>query len=300
MDLKQLLYFARVADLGSYSKASEDLSVSQPFISKQVRQLETEFGAQFFRRTGRGITLTAEGEIFLARARTILDQVNGARQDLESLKRSPTGSVVLGVVSQVSPILGATLITRFASSFPKATLKIIEAKSFEINEWLTSGRINMGVLNDPAPTQRSDVEITPLITRELCLISSRQTTTVSPTRKVRFRDLAHLPLILPGNPQPLQRLMDEVAAREGIELKSAYDVIGRVYALELVCQGLGFMIMTRQAAERIRYSHGLQINEIIEPRLTTTFACLVSTKAPDLMLLQKTAALVQQIMAADD
>ena len=296
MDLKQLTYFVRVADLGSYSKASEALSVSQPFISKQVRQLEVEFGAHFFRRTGRGITLTAEGEMFLARARSILEQVSGARQDLASLKHSPTGKVVLGVVSQVSPTLGATLVTQFATLFPRASLKIIEAKSFEISEWLASGRIDIGVLNDPAPTQHSDVEITPLVTRELCLVSSRQTTRLRPSQKVRFRELAELPLILPGNPQPLQELIDEVAAKEGVKLVSAHDVIGRAYTLELVCKGLGYMVMTRHAAEKIKQTHGLQINEIIEPRISTTFACLVSTKTGNLGLMRKTAALVQQIM----
>lgn len=299
MDIKQLIYFVRVADLGSYSKASEALSVSQPFISKHVGQLEVEFGAHFFRRTGRGITLTAEGEMFLTRARSILEQVNGARQDLASLKHSPTGNVVLGVVSQASQILGATLVTDFATLFPKAALKIIEAKSFEINEWLASGRIDIGVLNDPAPTQRLDVEITPLITRELCLVSSKQATSLLPSQKVRFRELAQLPLILPGSPQPLQHLLDEVAAKEGVKLVSAYDVIGRAYTLELVCKGLGYMVMTRQAAERIKFSQGLQINEIIEPQISTTFACLVSTKATHMALLRKTAALVQKIMAED-
>lgn len=237
--------------------------------------------------------------MFLSRARTILEQMEGARQDLVNLRHSPNGNVDLGVVSQVSSTLGATLVTRFSELFPKASLRIIEAKSFEIYEWLASGRVNIGVLNDPAPTPRQDMELTPLITRALCLVSSKQTKRVPPSQKVRFRELAQLPLILPGTLQPLRHLIDEVAAKEGVKLKSAHDVVGRAYTLELVSRDLGHMVMTRQAAEKIRFSYGLQINEIIEPQISTTFVCLVSSKATHMALLRKTATLVQQIMAAE-
>ena len=90
MELRQFEYFVQVAELGSFSKAADALSVSQPFVSKRIRQIESEMDAQFFRRHGRGIELTEEGEIFYSRARIVLDQVNGARVELESLRRSPS------------------------------------------------------------------------------------------------------------------------------------------------------------------------------------------------------------------
>src|SRR3954465_3576573 len=140
MDLKQFEYFVRVAELGSFSRAAVTLSVSQPFVSKRMRQMEQEMGASFFRRNGRGIVLTEEGEAFYVRAKNVLEQMRGAHEDIADLRLSPTGSVVMGAVSVVSEALAVNLVTRFSQEFPRATLKIMEAKSWEVWEWLLAGR----------------------------------------------------------------------------------------------------------------------------------------------------------------
>ena len=294
MDLKQVTYFVRVAELGSFSRASETLLVSQPFVSKQIRLLEEEFGSQLFQRNGRGVMLTEKGKVFLIRARNILDEIQGARNELAAMQELPAGQVVIGAVSAVCHILGANLVTRFSELFPKASLKIIEGKGWEVNEWLAAGRVDIGILNDPAP--RPDIEITPLVKRELCLVSSESTTKLAPGQKVPFRELAHLPLIMPGRPQPMRQMIEEVAKREGIKLTSVHNVIGRAYTVELVRQGLGYLMIPRNGAEELKDTNHLQINEIIEPRISTTFACAVSKKSKPLELMRRTASLVHEIM----
>jgi LysR family nitrogen assimilation transcriptional regulator len=72
MDLEQLEYFVRVADLKSFTRASIDIDVAQPALSRQVRQLEVELRQNLLVRNGRGVTLTEAGEIFLEHARGIL------------------------------------------------------------------------------------------------------------------------------------------------------------------------------------------------------------------------------------
>ena len=149
MDLRQLEYFVRVAELGSFTKASILLSVAQPALSKQVRRLEVELRQSLFNRNGRGIILTQEGALLLEHARGIIEQVERARYALSAIKESPVGKVVIATPPITGKALTAGLITTFRERFPKAALEIIEGKSRFIHEWLMMGRIDIGILYDP-------------------------------------------------------------------------------------------------------------------------------------------------------
>ena len=82
MDLKQLEYFIRVAELGGFTRASIALDIAQPALSRQVRQLEVELGHTLLIRNGRGVTLTESGKQLLEHARGILYQVSRTREEL--------------------------------------------------------------------------------------------------------------------------------------------------------------------------------------------------------------------------
>src|SRR5258707_12156340 len=96
MDLKQLEYFRHVAELGSFTRAASFLSVVQPALSRQVRQLEVELGQNLFERNGRGVALTDAGARVLEHTRGILLQVGRARQELEGQKNADPRHLVRG------------------------------------------------------------------------------------------------------------------------------------------------------------------------------------------------------------
>src|SRR5258708_4863552 len=143
MDLRQLEYFVRVAELGSFTKASILLSVAQPALSKQVRRLEVELRQTLFNRNGRGIILTQEGSLLLEPARGISGQVGGARSALSAIRVWLVGRVVTATPPITGKALTAGLVTTFRERFPKAALEIIEGKSRFIHEWLMMGRIDI-------------------------------------------------------------------------------------------------------------------------------------------------------------
>ena len=100
MDLKQLEYFRHVAELGSFTRAATFLSVVQPALSRQVRQLEIELGQNLFERNGRGVVLTDAGTRLLEHTRGILTQIGRARQDLEDQLKGDSGHVTLGTAAE--------------------------------------------------------------------------------------------------------------------------------------------------------------------------------------------------------
>src|SRR5882757_8519745 len=85
MELRQLAYFEAVVRHGGFSRAAEQLNIAQPAVSAQVRRLERELGAALLERTTSRVRLTPAGELVLARARSALAQVEGARADLAEL-----------------------------------------------------------------------------------------------------------------------------------------------------------------------------------------------------------------------
>src|ERR1700754_761233 len=95
MDIKQLEYFVRVAELGGFTKAAAVLAVAQPALSKQIRQLEVELQRNLLVRNGRGVSLTEEGAMLLSHAKGILEQVDRARQEIRDIQDLPIGKVVV-------------------------------------------------------------------------------------------------------------------------------------------------------------------------------------------------------------
>src|SRR6516225_994064 len=103
MELRQLAYFDAVARHGSFTKAARRLHVAQPAVSAQIRRLEAELGTTLLERTTRRVALTHAGELFLARARQALSQLDGARADLAELSAVLRGQVRIGATQ----VLGA-------------------------------------------------------------------------------------------------------------------------------------------------------------------------------------------------
>ena len=118
MDLKQLRYFVHIAELGSFTRAASFLSVAQPALSRQIRALEVELRQTLFERNGRGIKLTEPGKRLLARSRGILQQVDNAREDMESARGAASGHLAIGLAPSVSRALTAPLVAAFRERFP--------------------------------------------------------------------------------------------------------------------------------------------------------------------------------------
>src|SRR5260370_39141881 len=97
MDIKQLRYFVRVAELGSVGKASDVLDIAQPTLSRQVRALEVELKATLFSRNGRGVILTPAGRRFLEHARGVLHAADFALIALNEGESAYEGRVLAGV-----------------------------------------------------------------------------------------------------------------------------------------------------------------------------------------------------------
>src|ERR1700728_244322 len=129
MELKQLEYFRHVAELGSFTRAASSLSLLQPALSRQVRQLEVELGQNLFERNGRGVVLTDAGSRLLEHTRGILTQVGRARQELEDQRNGDSGHFTLGLPPSLGRSVTVPLVKAFERRLPNAQLATAEGLS---------------------------------------------------------------------------------------------------------------------------------------------------------------------------
>ncbi len=149
MEILQLRYFVSVAKAGSFVKAAEHESVSQPALSQQISKLETELGTPLFDRLGRSLRLTAFGKQLLTRAQDLLQQATLIKREAESSKNASSGRVTLGVIPTLLPYAIAPLLAAFSVEHPEIDLHLVEDQTNVLIDKLRSADVDIAVLALP-------------------------------------------------------------------------------------------------------------------------------------------------------
>lgn len=242
MDLKQLDYFVAVCEAGSFSRAAVRLNLSQPSISRQVALLETELGQRLMERNGRGVQPTPAGNALLAHARVMLAAADQARHEIREMTNEPAGTVVVGLPHRVAAGLCAPLVRNFRQRFPNAMLSVVEGLSLSLREGLIAGRIDTGLLFDPAPTPLLKVE--PLMRERLMLVAPSGYRLPAQIGLAALRDFD---MVLPARPNPIRNLVDAMLLPRQIALNLVAEVGAVQSALTLVERGLACSILPESA-----------------------------------------------------
>ena len=295
MDLRQLSYFVRVAEVGSFTRAAALLGVAQPALSRQVRQLEVELRQPLLTRNGRGAAPTEAGRRLLEHARGILSQVERAREDLEDMRGAPVGRATVGAPPSVSRNLTSTLVAQFKRRYPKATLGIVEGMSTHVLEWLVSGRIDVGVVYNPVPSPLIDTR--PLATEPLYLIGRAPSGNGRERigKPVPLRELPAYGLIVPSQPHAVRMFVETQLAIAGGRLNVALEVDGVPSILELVAAGHGHAVLTMNALRRSPLRQALLPHPIVRPDLAIALMLATPAQRPLTPLAREVARLVAEL-----
>jgi LysR family nitrogen assimilation transcriptional regulator len=292
MDLKQLECFVRVVEFGSVTRAAIALNLSQPVVSRHVRQLELELKEHLLERNGRGVIPTDAGKRLLARGRGILHQVQLARQEIEDQRGSPSGKVVVGMPPSVGKTITVDLVTHFRGDFPRASLGVVEALSTSMYEWLLLGRLDFALLYNPPVSQQATYEH--VWTEDLYLIGRRGLGGKPMPATVRMRDLSSYPLITPGQPNAIRNLLEVQCARLGIPLSIALEVDAIESLLDLADRGMGYAVLSLNAIGGRGRRPELRAARIISPALSTQLVIATSAQRPLTRLAQATLDFIKK------
>ena len=301
MDLRQLRTFVQVAEAGSFSKAALILDVAQPALSRQVRQLETELRETLLLRHGRGVALTEAGQRLLAHGRAILQQVEVARSEVAAGRDEPAGQIAIGLPPSLARQWTLPLIQAFQIQMPKARCAIIEGFSMHISEWLSDGRLDLGLLYNPEPS--AQVSTRPLIEEALCLVSpmaadAGQDSSQDLAGPVRFAQLSGLPLVMPQRGHTFRKLMETQAALHGVQLNVVWEVSSVGVIPDLVRAGLGHAALTAGAVRAHGELQHLRVRPIEAPQIISTLCLAEPAQRRSTPLARRTAQLLEAMARA--
>lgn len=295
MELRQLKYFAKVAEVGSFTRAAAALDLAQPALSRQIAELEAEVGVPLLARTGRGAVPTEAGLKFLTRAKAILHDVERAAQELQSLQGRPMGLVSLGMPPSISSILAVPLVERIRAVHPQIQLQLTEGYSGHLHEWLLAGQLDLGVLYS---TERSvGISCDGLVREQLCLIGSADMLErrLGRAASVRFADLARMPLILPARPHAVRKLVDETAAARQVGITVTLEVSGFFGICDLVSGGHGVTILPVSAVWSQLRGGAFVAARITAPQLTQFVGLVTSSHHPTSLATKAVATVVKKL-----
>ena len=295
MDLKQLEYFVRVAELGSFTRASIALDIAQPALSRQIRLLEVELRQNLLTRNGRGALPTEAGNLLLKHGRGILHQVELAREELGAVRGALAGRVSIGLPPSLSRLITVPLSRAFKQQLPQAHLTLTEGFSVLMYEGLRVGNLDIAVLYNAEHSP--EVEMTALHTEELVLISktglppNKSTNKAQKTKKrqpITLAGVANLPLILPSRPNAFRILIEGEMNAIGRKPNISLEVDGLNAILSLVKEGMGHAVLPSYTLSNFDDPASFTLRSIASPRIVSALALVRSSRRPSTET-QKTA-----------
>lgn len=193
MELRQIRYFIAVAEQLSYCKAAKQLNVSISPLSRQIRQLEDEFGVRLFVRDRRRVALTDAGRLFLQEAKSLMRQTANLSEQLRLAKTGELGVVKLGVALHLGDTIG-TLVQEHSKVHPAVEIQCQGIFSTMQNTALREGTIDVGFLRPPVdPSLAWEV-----LYHEQLVALMGKTNSLAKRKSVRMKDLAEETVFLPA------------------------------------------------------------------------------------------------------
>lgn len=247
MDLRRLEIFAKVAELGSFSRAAEALFLTQPTVSEHVRALEDELGVQLLDRLGRGTTPTRAGTLLLGYALRMLTLAREAVQAIEQFQGRVSGELTIGGSSIPGEYVVPALIGAFRGKYPDVRISLLIGSSREVQQWVEEGRVEIGVVG-AAPSGRA-LQARQLMDDEIVVVVGADHPW-STRKTVSLDELKAEPMIVrergSGSRETFERALEGV----GLDL-GAFRIVGEMASTQAIKQavraGVGLSLISRRA-----------------------------------------------------
>jgi LysR family hydrogen peroxide-inducible transcriptional activator len=168
MEIDQLRYFLKVAEWQNFTRAGEELSITQPALSRAVAKLEREIGQPIFERQTHKVTLTDAGKLLLARAEQIVALVDDTLSEITD--DGEKGNVRVGAIPTIAPYFLPAVLRDFRDQHPRANVQVHEETTDKLLQRCNHGDIDVAVL--AAPIERHHLEVESLFEEELLLVMS--------------------------------------------------------------------------------------------------------------------------------
>ena len=239
MQFRQLRYFVKIVEAGSFSRAATVVHVAQPALSQHVAELEERLGVTLLERSARGVLATAAGEILYKEASALLHQLDQLPGIVRSKDSEPEGTVSLGVISSLAPRLTGDFLRECRAKFPKITIRVSDGDTQNLESKIASTSVTLALLyEDEFVTPLTRI---PLFRQRLYFHSREPIPGVSGV--ISLKRLAEFPLVLPAQTNGRRVMIERMFAEAKLTLNLALEADSLSSEFWAVRNGVGCTVL---------------------------------------------------------
>jgi DNA-binding transcriptional LysR family regulator len=247
MDIHHLKVFASVYKHRSFSKAAEELNLTQPTISDHVRALEEELKCRLFDRLNRKVIPTKEAAVLIGKAQEIIERVEGFRDVLGEFRKDLSGHLVIGA----STIPGTYILPGITASFRQKNssvlFEVVVSDSRAIIDKVAGDDLLVGIVG--AKLESKQVDYRPFLDDELIVVASGS---FEARKNIVIRDIASLPIVMREQGSGTRREFEKILEKDGIDFQhlNIVGIFGSTDAVkQAVKEGMGISIISRRSVK---------------------------------------------------
>ncbi len=246
MNLNHYQVFVTVAEKGNFSKAGQELFLSQPAVSQMMSQLEQELGCRLFVRQSRGVVLTVEGQEFYHQVKTGVQALEQANQRMQEMKLLEWGVLRLGVSDTISRYVLPKRLKKFSNRYPRLRISIRNGTSGELEHMLLSGEVDLvfGFM----PQHLEEVEFCTLMTLHEVFVTSREYARELP-ELLTAQNIHQIKIMMLDRKSQTRKQIDAHLLLQNISLNPEVELANYELLAEFAKEGLGVAILARELIE---------------------------------------------------
>lgn len=287
---QHLLVFKDVAETKNITLSAKKLHMSQPSISLQIQNLENQYGARFFDRTNKGVTLTKEGDIFYAHVRSVLDILASAKEQINALAKGQRGLIYLGATLTIGEYILPNILAFLYKTHPDVDFKVKIANTESISQDVLEKKLHIGLIEGPVPRHK-DLNVEKFWEDELVVVLPYFHAWAS-RKSITLAELPHERLVTREDGSGTRKVMEMALKERGLDpdhLNITME-LGSTHAIkQVVSAGLGITIISaltvnREGDQKIFKTLKIQDAPIYRPLSILTNAQTTQTKDERLLI----------------
>jgi DNA-binding transcriptional LysR family regulator len=267
--------FIAIAERGSFSRAADDLHITQTALSRRMQNLESFLGVKLVERTTRSVALTPIGRNFLPQARRLLADLGMALVEIRETGKSLRGDVTIACVPTVGVHYLPRIVQQYAALHPDNRVKILDHASSDVAAAVLQRAAEFGINMQGAA--HPELRSVPLL-RDRFVLVCRDDHPLAGRKRLAWKQLEPHTLILAGAESGNRPLLDLALERQEIRLRSFYEVQRSSTAVGMVAEGVGVTVVPGLAVQKGAYAR-LRVVPLVDPVVSRTLVLLTRTTA---------------------
>lgn len=246
MELRQLAYAVKIYEEKNFSRAAEKLHIAQPSLSQQLAKLEKEFGVPLFHRTTNVVEPTHAGEVFVAKARVILDLARQLESEMNDISNLKKGRLVIGTLPITGSHILPIVLPAFAARHPGIEISLVEDTSANLEQLTASGAVDLALLT--LPIEEPTLDWKPYATEEIRLAVPAAHPLAAAEEPVPVAALAAEPFVVLKQGQGFRRITNDICEEAGFSPRIVFESSNIETVISLVAAGMGVAFVPEMVA----------------------------------------------------